>query len=353
VQQWRKGGENYRVLAQQSGGHTIITAVATDFHLHFLHQFHRTLWLMIAGAIVAMALMGWIAVRQGHRPLHRIVGQIGQIGASALNTRLAAQDLPPELVGLARSFNALLQRLEESFARLSNFSADIAHELRTPVTNLMTQTQVTLAQPRSVAEYQEILYSSMEEYERMAQMVGDMLFLAQADNGRSPPNAAEVDLEREVRNLFDYYEAWAEERQVTLLVAGNAHLHGDRLMLRRALGNLIANAIRHTPAGRCVTVQLSRSGDEVMIAVCNPGSPIAPEHLPHLFDRFYRIDPARQRSGEGAGLGLAIVRSIVELHGGRVAAASDEHGTAFRITLPNAKPDTSPEAKPAAADFRP
>lgn len=336
AQPWREGEHDYLLLLRHSGGYTIITAVATDFHLHFLHEFRRTLWLMVICAIMAMGMMGWIAVRQGHRPLHRVTGQIGQIGASALNSRIATENLPVELTGLAHSFNGLLQRLEESFARLSNFSADIAHELRTPVTNLMTQTQVALAQPRSVAEYQEILYSSMEEYERLAQMIGDMLFLAQADNGLTPPTMAEVDLEQEVRSLFDYYEAWAEERAVTLSVTGTARTQGDRLMLRRALSNLLANAIRHTPKGSGVVVLLGQESDGVTIAVRNPGIPIPPEHLPRLFDRFYRVDPARQRSGEGAGLGLAIVKSIVEMHRGKVAAKSDESGTEFRIGLPRA-----------------
>lgn len=338
VQQWRNGNHNYRLLIQRivtdNGTYTIITAVATDFHLHFLNNFRHTLWLMVVGGIVVMGLMGWIAVRRGHRPLHRIIAQIRQTSASELNTRLTPETVPAELAELAHSFNELLQRLEESFTRLSNFSADIAHELRTPVTNLMTQTQVSLSQPRSTTEYQEILYSNMEEYERMAQMIGDMLFLAKADNGLTPPATVEVDLEGEVRNLFDYYEAWAEEQEVSLLLEGSAHIHGDRLMLRRALSNLFANAIRHTPPGRRVTVRLGCNGGEVVIVVQNPGPQIPAEHLARLFDRFYRIDASRQRSSEGVGLGLAIVKSIIDIHGGRIVAASDESGTEFRITLP-------------------
>ncbi|HID48422.1 MAG TPA: GHKL domain-containing protein [Chromatiales bacterium] len=198
---------------------------------------------------------------------------------------------------------------------------------------MMTQTQVALSRERSIDEYREILYSNIEEFENMAQMINDMLFLAQADNGLSQPNLAAVDLAGEVDTLFEYYEAWAEERDVVLTREGGATVSGDRLMLRRALGNLFSNAIRHTPAGEAVRVKLGTTKEgEVCIVVENPGAEISPEHLPRLFDRFYRIDPARQESG--TGLGLAIVKSIVNAHGGEVSAESSAGLIRFRILLP-------------------
>jgi len=340
IQQWSDSKHHYRVLIQQVAGksnasYTVIVAVAIDFHLHFLKNFHYTLWLMIICSIIIMGLMSWIAVRQGHRPLHSIVEQISQTSANKLNTRLDPDTVPTELIELAVTFNDLMQRIEEAFTQLSNFSADIAHELRTPVTNLMTQTQVALSQARDADEYKEILYSNVEEYERMAQMIGDMLFLAKADNGLNPPNTEDIDLENEIRNLFDYYEVWAEECHVSLTLDGEAHVQGDRLMLRRALSNLLSNAVRHTPANSSVVVKLSHVERDVVIAIQNPGTPIPAEHLPKLFDRFYRIDPSRQRSTEGAGLGLAIVKSIVEAHCGTIEATSDETGTQFKISLPD------------------
>jgi two-component system heavy metal sensor histidine kinase CusS len=175
----------------------------------------------------------------------------------------------------------------------------------------------------------------MEEYERMAQMVGDMLFLAQADNGTSKRESIDVDLAAEVRGLFDYYEGWAEERGVSLTLEGSAQTAGDRLMLQRALGNLLSNAIRHTPSGETVRVALDRAQDgAVSVTVENPGTPIPAEDLPKVFDRFYRVDPSRQRRGEGAGLGLAIVKSVVEAHGGTIDAISNERITRFAITIP-------------------
>ena len=339
VQQWNDQQHHYRILIQQiagksNGPYTVIIAVAIDFHMLFLTRFRHTLWLMVASGIIVMGIMGWIVVRSGHRPLHHIVEQISRISANELNSRLTPEAVPAELTELAQSFNDLLQRLEEAFNRLTNFSADIAHELRTPVTNLMTQTQVALSQARDAEEYQEILYSNMEEYERMAQMISDMLFLAKADNARHPPNSEIIDLKSEINNLFDYYGAWAEECQVSLIQEGDAHVKGDRLMLRRALSNLLSNAIRYTPADNCVTIKLSCTENDLLLVVQNPGTSIPPEHLAKVFDRFYRTDPSRQRSGEGAGLGLAIVKSIVEAHSGTIVASSDERGTEFRITLP-------------------
>ncbi len=342
VRSWSDGQRSFRVLTRQLDSktpltgrpYTIAVVVPIDFHLRFLDGFRYTLWLMIASGIAITSLTGWIAVRQGHAPLHDIVAQIQRISANELNTRLSPDSVPRELADLATSFNEMLDRLEEAFLRLTDFSADIAHELRTPVTCLMTQSQVALSQTRNIEEYREILYSNIEEYEHMAQMISDMLYLAQADNALYKPDNAEVDLAAEVRTLFDYYEAWAEERGVILTLEGDAKTTGDRSMLRRVLNNLLANAIRHTPTGGSVHVSLERlKTGEVSIDVKNPGPEIAPEHLTKLFDRFYRVDPSRYEGG--AGLGLAIVKSIVNAHDGKIEVTSSEGLTRFHIILPD------------------
>jgi two-component system heavy metal sensor histidine kinase CusS len=345
VRRWADVNDNYRVLLRRidenrsptDGAYAIAVAVPIDDHLQFLASFRRTLWLMIASSIALMSLLGWIAVRQGHAPLRAIVARIRRISANKLSSDVPPETVPRELSDLAVSFNEMLRRVDEAFQRLANFNADIAHELRTPITNLMTQTQVALSRARAVEEYREVLYSNMEEYERMAQMIGDMLFLAQADNGACKRDSTALDLAGEVQALFDYYEGWAEERGVSLKMGGAANITGDRLLLQRALGNLLSNAIRHTPAGGTVRVKLTTSNDgSVGISVENPGPKIMPEHLPMLFDRFYRVDPSRQRRGEGAGLGLAIVKSVVDAHGGRVDVTSVEGCTTFQIVLPKA-----------------
>jgi len=343
AQQWTDSDHSYRVLIRAMDTdssastlpYTVAVAVPIDYHLRFLEHFHQTLWLMIASGIVITGLMGWLAVRQGHAPLRDIVANIRGISGDQLHTRLSPETMPAELTDLATSFNDMLGRVEDAFQRLSNYAADIAHELRTPVTSLMTQSQVALSQARTLEEYREILYSNIEEYEHMAQMIGDMLFLAKADNGLSKPSITEVNLADEVRTVFDYYEAWAEEQDVSLVLKGDAAISGDRLMLRRALSNLLSNAIHHTSSGQTIQVRLESVANEaVLISVENPGATIPPEHIPRLFDRFYRVDPSRQRNGEGAGLGLAIVKSIIDAHGGKTEVTSAAGRTRFRITLP-------------------
>lgn len=350
--EWAEDGQRYRGAVLQlvlalPGEPAWTAVVATDvgFHDHFLHGFRRAVWAATSVAGLLAIGLTWLAVHRGHAPLRRISAQISGVSASALHVRLDPAAVPIELQELAVSFNTMLERVEQDFRRLSHFSADIAHELRTPVTNLVTQTQVLLSRPRSADDYREALYSSLEEYERMSAMVSDMLYLAQTDHQLIRPAHEPVDLAAEVQALFEFFEPWAEERQVRLVLddltarataaAGPPAARGDRLMLRRALSNLLGNAIRHTPAGQAVTVALRRDArGGVHLQVANPGEPIAAEHLPHLFDRFYRVDPSRQRKGDGAGLGLAIVKAIAEAHGGQVGVRSGPAGTVFEVQLP-------------------
>ncbi|NQY26293.1 MAG: heavy metal sensor histidine kinase [Piscirickettsiaceae bacterium] len=343
LQQWQKGNNNYRIFTEQvpvnnAMPYTITVAISTDFHQRFLSNFRFILWLMIVSSIVVMSIMSWLAVYYGLRPLRQIINQLSHISSNELSTRLDPDTVPSELSDLIRSFNELLERLDKEFERLSHFSDDIAHELRTPVTNLVTQTQVALSRARSNEEYQDVLYSNMEEFDRLSQIISDMLFLAKTDNKIDPIEMEDVNLYEEVQNLFDYYEAWAEDNEVSLIVKGKLHLHCNRLMLQRALSNLLSNAIRHTPKDHGVTIQLEILNNHANIIVQNPGEPIFSKYLPKLFDRFYRVDPSRQRAGEGTGLGLAITKSIVEAHGGSIHVTSDESKTQFQITIPIQSP---------------
>ncbi|MER1941185.1 Cu(+)/Ag(+) sensor histidine kinase [Castellaniella caeni] len=343
VRIWQDDGRTYRGAVVRLVPHaasantpwTVTVATGIDFHLRYFRSFRDYLRLITLAAALIAILAIWFAVYQGHAPIRRISREMRRIKSDQLYIRLAPEAVPAELTELAISFNDMLDRIESVFRRLSNFSADIAHEMRTPITNLMTQTEVALSQVRSVEQYREVLYSNLEEYERMAKMVSDMLFLAQADNKLLKPEMVAVDLADEVRGLFDYFEAWAEERAVALILAGpDVCVQGDRLMIRRALSNLLSNAIRHTPKGAAVRVSISATDDTGVLRVQNPASAISPEHLPHLFDRFYRPDSSRQRGEDGAGLGLAIVKSIVEAHGGSVSASSSENLITFEMILP-------------------
>lgn len=337
LQSWHQSGETYRGSVRRhdvSGQtYTVTSAIDMSFHLQFLQSFQRSLWIImgLAGAITLLA--AFYGVHQAHAPLRGVAQRMEGIQADRLHVRLDSDTVPSDLKGLVTSFNQMIGRLEESFTRLSHFSADIAHELRTPLTNLITQTQVGLGKTRTPEQYRELLYSNLEEQERLTKMVNDMLWLAKSDHGLLKPVQIPLNLTNEVNELFDFFEALAEERQVSLTLKGHAPgILGDRVMLRRAISNLLSNALRYTPAGEKIVVKLARHSErEVSLSVKNPGPEIPAQHLPNIFDRFYRADPSRARQGEGAGLGLAIVRSIVETHGGRVEATSSGNITSFTL----------------------
>lgn len=337
---WTQGGTPWRgittLLPTASRDQPpLLVAVAVDIshHEHFMASFRRTLWLFILVAAALAGVFGWLVVRRGLAPLQALRQGAAGVTASRLDYRLNVGAVPVELAELAETLNAMLARLEESFQRLKDFSTDLAHELRTPISNLMTETQVALTRARSPDEYREVLASNTEEYERLARMIGDMLFLAQADNGLIVPSREPVDLAAQVRELFDFFDALAEEKGLQLSMTGGGRVSGDKLMLRRALANLLSNAIRHAPAGGRIRVDITAVGETTTLSIENSGEPIPAEHLPRIFDRFYRADPSRHRTGEGAGLGLAITRSIIRAHGGEISVRSGNDGVCFEIRL--------------------
>jgi len=310
----------------------VLVAVNIDHQRDFMAAFGRILWLSIAAGMLLTGLLAWIAARRGLEPIRRIATLARSISASRLGERLSLEPVPPELSDLASAFNEMLARLEGSFRRLSDFSSDIAHELRTPVGNLVTETEVALSRARSAEEYREVLYSNLEEYNRLSRMIGDMLFLAKAENGLIVPRQETVNLAAEAQGLFAFYEALAEEKGIGLMLEGSGTMLGDRLMIRRALSNLLSNALRYASRGKSVTVNIERlASGETRLAIENPGEDIAPEHLSRLFDRFYRVDASRQKSSEGTGLGLSITKSIVVAHRGTITASSANGMIRFEI----------------------
>lgn len=340
-QGWQRQGRRFigrerSFMLPLSEPQPVVAQVALDIshHDHFLHQVRVSLWLGVTLAAALAALFGWLVARQGLAPLGRVTAIARHLSPERLGERIPAGDAPAEVRELAEAFNGMLDRLETAFRRLGDYSADIAHELRTPVSNLMTETEVALSRARSAEEYRETLHSNLEEFERMARMIGDMLFLAKADKGRLPRRAEAVDLAAEARALMEFYEALAEEKGVTLTVSGEATVSGDRLMLRRALSNLLSNALRHTAPGGTVEIRIEAVDGEVHLSVRNPGRPIPEAQIPLLFERFHRIDAERSGHGEGAGLGLAITRSIAEAHGGRIGVTCVAGFTTFTLSLP-------------------
>jgi two-component system heavy metal sensor histidine kinase CusS len=278
--------------------------------------------------------------------VRRFGATASRIGASDLHERMPLEGAPTELVESTQAFNHMLDRLQNAFDRLSAFSSDLAHDLRTPLGNLLGEAQVALSRPRSAEEYRAVLESAVEEYERLSRMIGNMLFLARAD--RQPALAAHwVDLAEALQRVVGYFELLAEEHRVVLqmqvqaLPGAEARVWADESMLVRAVSNLVSNALRYAPAGTSIQLDAQPATDgSCTIRVANDGPPIAPEHQPRIFERFYRADAARQHSASGSGLGLAIVRSILELHGGTAAVHSaPARPTVFVLRFPG-KPVT-------------
>lgn len=337
---WSENGDIYRavaveIMSNDPARHWVVS-IATDtrHHAEFLAAFERELMLIGGGGLLLMATLGWMVTRRGLHPVQHMAQVAEGISAQRLQERLEVDEIAIELQPLARAFNEMLDRLGDSLDRLSGFSSDLAHELRTPINNLMTQTQVSLAKPRSADEYREVMYSNLEEFERLARMIADMLFLAKADHGLMIPHRETVDLRQEIEAVFEFYDALAAEKSVSLKLSGQATVKGDPLMLRRAISNLVSNAVRHSQPNSVIEVRLTSSPQAITLGVENTGDAIPPEQLGRVFDRFYRADVSRQRSDEGAGLGLAITRSIARAHKGEVTVVSEGNRTRFLISLP-------------------
>jgi len=341
---WEQDGLEFRGLAAVipiplANSSPVTVAVATDIshHVELLSAFRKSLWWVMGLAALLSAVLGWVATRFGLLPLRDIARISRKTTIDRLADRIQLDSIPIELNETAIAFNDMLARLEDSFRRLTDFASDIAHELRTPISNLMTQTHVTLAQARTVEDYREVLFSNVEELDRLARMVSDMLFLAKADHGLIMPQCETVNLSHELAELIEFYGISAHERDVLLQLEGSGIVMGDRAMLRRAFGNLLSNAIRHSKSAGVVRVVLTNTRDGgVSVAVENSGLEIAPEQLPRIFDRFYRADPSRHTSSEGAGLGLAITQSIVRAHDGTIQVTSVNGITRFTITFSRA-----------------
>lgn len=291
--------------------------------------------LTVVGALGAAGL-GYYIAGLGLRPLERMSADAQTLSPDNLSRRLQAGTLPPELSKLADSFNGALSRLEAAYQQLEAFNADVAHELRTPLGNLIGQTQVTLSRERNVTELKEALHSNLEDLERLRAIVNDMLFLARADRGERAPNRVEVSIAKEVAHALEYLEFVFEEAEVRVRIQGDAHASIETALFRRAVCNLLQNAVQHAPRGAEIVVFVLQQPGAIRVSVQNPGSGIAREHLSRLFDRFYRVDSSRSRSRENHGLGLAIVRAVATMHGGTVFAESENGETKIGFTVARA-----------------
>jgi two-component system heavy metal sensor histidine kinase CusS len=300
------------------------TSVTRRLRTHAWTNIEVALW--VAAALASLAGV-WIA-RRILASVRRFGATATRINAQTLQERLRMDDTPTELVESAVAFNHMLDRLQGAIDRLSSFSSELAHDLRTPIGNLLGEAQVALSRPRSADEYRAVLESAVEEYERISRMTSNMLFLARADDHHAiAPHW--VDLEGTLARVMGYFELLAEERGVFLRIRldgpsqGPGRVWADETMIVRALSNLVSNALQHATRGTPVVLSAQERADGTCaVHVANDGPPIAPEHQALIFERFYRVDASRRGSASGSGLGLAIVRSIMEMHRGRVSVTS-------------------------------
>ncbi|RSF00262.1 heavy metal sensor histidine kinase [Achromobacter aegrifaciens] len=299
----------------------------------FLYAFATALVLICATWVGATLVLSAWAVRRSLSPIRRLSQQAARIQPDNLAVRLPEQGIDRELREFTHTFNGMLGRVQTAYQQMEGFNADVAHELRTPLATLISGAEVILSSPRSEQELREVLESNLEELEGLKALVNDMLFLARADGGEPAGDLQEVDVRREVARVAEYYEAALDEAGVSLTAHGAAILMANPRLLRRAIANLLSNAIRATPRGRAIDLYCITRQEEIEIRVRNPGAPIASEALPRIFDRFYRGDDARSRRADGHGLGLAIVRAIARMHGGNAFARCGGQGTEVGFTL--------------------
>ena len=319
---------------------TDIVQVAVDVSQEeeLLARYRHWFEAIMGGIFIVFPLVGYQIARHGIRPVAEMATTARRISSTNLRERILAEGYPVELASLADTFNQMLDRLEESFERISRFSADIAHDLRTPVNNIRGEAEVALARARTVDEYRDVLGSCLEEAVRLSDLIGDLLFLARAESPVALLHRASVDVNELLGGICDYYEASAAEGGISLTMTARGEpviADLDRVLIQRAIGNLVANAVVHTLPGGAIVLRSYLEDATVRIEVSDTGVGIPAEALPRVFDRFYRVDSSRSQSSGGTGLGLSIVQSIVALHGGRAAISSEPgHGTRVTLLIP-------------------
>ncbi|HEY0290609.1 MAG TPA: heavy metal sensor histidine kinase [Pseudomonas sp.] len=338
-----KSAEGYEILVaykkvRLTSGQQILIILSLDrkSDVTLLNAFVKSTLIGLPLILLLVGGCGWWVVHRGLRPLRAFRKIAERVCARDLSLRMKVTGLPDELRDLAHAVNLMLHRLDGDVQQLTQFSDDLAHELRSPMNNLMGKAQVTLSRERPPQEYKKVLESCTEELERLSLMVSQMLFLASVSQPSARLAFGPVNLHEEAQKVAELFASSAEEKAMLLQIQGSGCAQGDRLMIQRAISNLLSNAIRHGTPGSTVTIMLVEHADEVALAVRNEGDGIETEHLPRLFDRFYRVHPSRSRQQGGTGLGLAIVRSIMTLHGGRVAVESElRQFTAFTLYFPH------------------
>jgi len=306
-----------------------------------LASFTGTYFLMVPVLLIGVAGLGWLAAGRALRPLNELVTATQRISGPNLTVRLALTGHGDELDTLISRFNEMLERLERSFVQMRQFTINASHELRTPITAIRGQLEVALFTARSPEEYQEAISTALHDVERMGQIVKSLLLLSQVESGQVALEKGTVDLAPIVEAVANHFHLAAEEKGITLthVVTPNTLARVDRAQCERMVSNLVSNAVKFTPSGGEVRVTLTRDTGHVYLTVSDTGQGIPAEHLPHIFDRFYRVVHSEREPERGLGLGLSFVDWIVKAHDGTIEVKSEEgRGATFLVTLPSGSP---------------
>jgi two-component system heavy metal sensor histidine kinase CusS len=337
LKHYRTGSKLFSLVAlnEESGNQPYTLQVAQDRSSdeQVEKNFAVLFAVVLSGGVMASALIAIIVTRRGLQPLRQLTESVSRIGPDQLKERIGSTGWPGELQPLAIAFDQMLKRLDDSFTRLSQFSADLAHELRTPIANMLGEAQVALTRDRTAADYRETIESTVAECERLSRIVDNLLFVARVDAAREPIARKWFDARAAVEKIAAFYQTVADDHHVRITCSGDGQIHADPDLFERTLANLLDNALRFTPENGSIEITLSDQNTYFDVAVSDNGCGIAAEHLPRVFDRFYRAEPSR--GSDGAGLGLALVKSILELHGGSVTIQSEAgHGTIVKLRFP-------------------
>jgi heavy metal sensor kinase len=332
---------NEIIRAPDGRSYLMQIGVRRDLIDNALKQMMRiTILVAPVGLMVAVLASWWMAGR-ALRPVTRLTQTAEKIGILGLDHRLPIHGTGDELDRLSITFNDMFARLAKAIGEMKQFTASISHELRTPLTALRGEAEVMLLQPHSVKEYQRMLASHLEEYDRLARLINRLLTLARADAGEIPMHPVPVDLAQLAQYLVEQFEIVASSKQVSLSIESDESVlvEADHDWLETAILNLLDNAIKYTLEGGCVIVRVKNQESERMLEVQDTGIGIPSDALPHIFERFYRADPSRDGGSESAGLGLSLVQWIIEQHCGRIDVISEPgKGSCFTVWLPAANP---------------
>lgn len=296
--------------------------------------FKKSILALLLSALLAILLGNFIA-RNGLKRLKEFTALMEKITVRDLHERLNLNDWPKELKNLGKTFNTMLDRIEKSFVQLSQFSQDLAHELRSPINNLRLMTEVSLTKKHLAPEHRPILESYLEEYEFLSQLIENLLFLARNDSGQTIINKQSINIKDEILKICEFYKAVADEKQIEFICEGDHSIMADALMFKRVINNLLSNSLRHSYFGSKIFIKIASEHQFGKIIITDTGEGIEESHLAKIMDRFYRVDLSRSTQSGGLGLGLAIVKSIMDLHKGTIQVKSmPSQGTSVFLQFP-------------------